>query len=953
MENTHYPALDDDVFTSRDVPHQRMPTSRMPINDSSSSRRGRLRPEAPKTLQGVYPPVRRGSPLNPQKGNQVMDSRRRPWPSDVLVPPVDSTSRQRKNTSLGLGDNTRMDAVTRDPSLAQDGELEVGVFSNEYDLSHEDPRILQDVQRALKMKARREARLKRESPATPDNLDSNQSSPASIPRQSPSTRPFPAQAPLSPSSSRATSRKISSSTTSDVDFSPSVGVLEFPTHSHPMPASLDNGMTLDWTSTVSEDAERRWAISIGKRKDKDKLPPLGVILDQQEQMHKEKLSRIRNVASTQTTRKASITLEQLGRRYNLIYESITANNAPLNLAKIARWYGSQDPLIRKSLEKAEPFTWLKHLDRRGSNTSRLPWHLSALIMEEYCHAQSRRDRMHSIPEDSVIPDSSRPYSRRPRSQSYLASPYEGSTRDMSKPAGSSADDRISFEPRADYKKKSTDAGSRNSVESAFSSVRTGSSIFGPLSPVSSRFDDLDSRLPRNDRISGNGHSGNSYSESESSDDDRLKAQSSIIASVPDVTVEPPSFESITTATANHIPLTLTISVGSSQSTNPNPIHGGPPANRSMTSLRDSLQPRRVRMSLPHASRQGRRSKNREESEESLRREYESKSLLLQDSIAHNHRVRQLLNRLSAAVKEYDSIHNSAVQALGIVQSNLPKDLVEAFGHDPSAVTGATRRLRGWRAIEDIHQRVLRQRKTFQAFNLPVSEYDAKHGCLLDEPIDKILRALEDLERCKDAIASQADAVMNLLKSVQAVHAEVKEDYNSTVSHVSVVYPELSYIVALEESYKDQYQQFWELGMDALTLLLDTVTPFWRTYGKTIGEDVRDFLIIPLYRNEFTGEVKRYRIKEIPRRSLRHWVGLVVFFFISIAINVLQVRAAISSSLHFRLHLIPYDGVRWTALPFFWLGILIQWLAVIFEFAIVFMQLGVITWWTGWCVKIST
>jgi len=159
------------------------------------------------------------------------------------------------------------------------------------------------------------------------------------------------------------------------------------------------------------------------------------------------------------------------------------------------------------------------------------------------------------------------------------------------------------------------------------------------------------------------------------------------------------------------------------------------------------------------------------------------------------------------------------------------------------------------------------------------------------------------------------------------------------------------VVALEESYRDQYQQFWELGMDALTLLLDTVTPFWRQYGKSIGEDVRDFLIIPLYRNEFTGEPKRYRIRTFPTRSFRHWLLLVVFFISSIGINILQVRAAISSTMHFRLSSIPYDGIRWTALPFFWMSIIIQWFAVLFEFVIVFMQLGVIIWWIGWTANL--
>lgn len=140
-------------------------------------------------------------------------------------------------------------------------------------------------------------------------------------------------------------------------------------------------------------------------------------------------------------------------------------------------------------------------------------------------------------------------------------------------------------------------------------------------------------------------------------------------------------------------------------------------------------------------------------------------------------------------------------------------------------------------------------------------------------------------------------------------------------------------------------------MDALTLLLDTVTPFWRTYGKTIGEDVRDFLIIPLYRNEFTGQAKRYRIKQMPRRSLHHWIALIIFFLASITVNILQYRAAVTSVFNARLPMIPYDGLRWTALPFFWIGILIQWLAVLIEFAIVILELGVIAWWTGWLVNL--
>jgi hypothetical protein len=160
-------------------------------------------------------------------------------------------------------------------------------------------------------------------------------------------------------------------------------------------------------------------------------------------------------------------------------------------------------------------------------------------------------------------------------------------------------------------------------------------------------------------------------------------------------------------------------------------------------------------------------------------------------------------------------------------------------------------------------------------------------------------------------------------------------------------------VALEESYKDQYQQIWEFGMDTLTFLLDTVTPFWRTYGTTIGQDMQDFLIVPLYRNEFTGEPKRYPIKGVPARSFRHWLGLLLFSFLSVFVNILQARAAVSSAVNYKLPMIPYDSIRWTALPFFWISIFIQWWAVLVEFFVVLMQVGILVWWIGWSVGIFT
>lgn len=142
-------------------------------------------------------------------------------------------------------------------------------------------------------------------------------------------------------------------------------------------------------------------------------------------------------------------------------------------------------------------------------------------------------------------------------------------------------------------------------------------------------------------------------------------------------------------------------------------------------------------------------------------------------------------------------------------------------------------------------------------------------------------------------------------------------------------------------------------MDTLTFILDTVTPFWRHYGKTIGEDVQDFLIIPLYRNEFTGEPKRYPIIRLPKRSFRHWLGLTVFFIGAIGVTVLQGRAVLTFISYYRLPWAALDGFRWLVMPFFCMAVVGQICAILIEFGIVLAQVGILAWWVGWLFGIFT
>lgn len=140
--------------------------------------------------------------------------------------------------------------------------------------------------------------------------------------------------------------------------------------------------------------------------------------------------------------------------------------------------------------------------------------------------------------------------------------------------------------------------------------------------------------------------------------------------------------------------------------------------------------------------------------------------------------------------KYESLQASQDPPPGVNQRRIPKNVLETFSHDPSAVTRATSKFRGWRAVEDIHSRVLRQRDTLRDFLQSDLPDPANEGCILDQRIEKLFEELSDLQLRKEEISQFAETVETLLKHVQETHVEVKEKYNYTVSHVSTIYPEV-------------------------------------------------------------------------------------------------------------------------------------------------------------------
>lgn len=129
MERTGLDSDDDLFFQKREASTSNINTPSSPVArqhfpsplEGSIARQSRQYPEYPQKSYGLGfpPPVRRGSPLNPQK-----NSHRRSVQSNVSLldsPPL----RHRRVPSPGVVD-------MGSPNLEQD--VDVGVFSNEYDL---------------------------------------------------------------------------------------------------------------------------------------------------------------------------------------------------------------------------------------------------------------------------------------------------------------------------------------------------------------------------------------------------------------------------------------------------------------------------------------------------------------------------------------------------------------------------------------------------------------------------------------------------------------------------------------------------------------------------------------------------------------------------------------------------------------------------------------------------
>jgi hypothetical protein len=190
----------------------------------------------------------------------------------------------------------------------------------------------------------------------------------------------------------------------------------------------------------------------------------------------------------------------------------------VNLLTVARWYNSQEAIVRSFLDQNEPLTWLKHLHRHhSSEQSRLPWLLTAGIIEEYSKAHSRPEAlMATIPEDATLTEDMTLLERSPsmHSQKRVRSrPVSLLSLEATRSRTRSNDPyEISFEPSIDSKRHSARSTNIYSMDYRADSPRSSlSSINIPRlhshdpSPVHSPTSSLAHLRDLAKRFRGRGH----------------------------------------------------------------------------------------------------------------------------------------------------------------------------------------------------------------------------------------------------------------------------------------------------------------------------------------------------------------------------------------------------------------------------------------------------------------
>lgn len=172
--------------------------------------------------------------------------------------------------------------------------------------------------------------------------------------------------------------------------------------------------------------------------------------------------------------------------------------------------------------------------------------------------------------------------------------------------------------------------------------------------------------------------------------------------------------------------------------------------------------------------------------------------MLESLAIRNSRMKQLLQIASKIAVDFDETQSLMSKRYKLGRNRIPEEVLEAFSHDPSAITGHTRNVKGWRAVEDIHERRLRQIEVFTAFadSIPslAGALTIPENGIYEEPLEKLHILLEGLQNQRETVLTHVIQTHDLLRKVKGLRDKLKPEFEETSRHTAANYPEVNKIL---------------------------------------------------------------------------------------------------------------------------------------------------------------
>ncbi|OCB87908.1 hypothetical protein A7U60_g5045 [Sanghuangporus baumii] len=927
--------------------------------------------------------------------------------SQHLADSTRSRTSGRRTVSHSLHSSDRSN--TRGASSIGSSPLFGGVLlpSEEINANQEnDPNILADLHKALQYKSHVEQHLKEAKSFTefPSSLPS-MSGPNASPNLFTSKGVLPLSEPNTPIKAEF------------IDFSPSTGKssLHPVPKSSDDGATLDwSGSAADddkhekkWTMPLPRRSS----------KDKNPPLSRKALVEKQDVKYSEKISRIKANLNEHTMRKAEITRDQLQRRYAAFDAAHMSSGSNLNLADVARWYNRQGKTIKSQIAESESMPWLRHLTSKRDprqQECRSPWNLSAMIVDHY--VKSHSDTEFFLSPISAGNENSDVTSSSPARCRQVSKPTSLGSIDAA--LARKSDEMISFEPMTHPRGDSLETESRVSVDTQLKRWRQSllNRADHDMSSDSSISRKRNGSLEQRNTHAGRNSSASALSPLHNLGVTKLPhrtlaksddGQSSAADSVPEGLNEDQESESkvkkISSREKRRSRFPLSLDLGSAQRSQGDSNHS--PAPISIADLRtDASQPNKSRnlpvrkerpvvgsvdtfddamssnnhlgspivlspvqkthekraqkLSLPPAFQtrrpRGRSDTRTEAQRHALQVEYNRKQELLDALLARNQRMKSLLQLAARSMADYDETQSAISDKLGLGYSRLPPEVLETLKHDPSAIAGHLRNLKGWRAVEDIHNRRERQRQILQTFvaSLPdtVAPLSLPKDGIYENAIANLRGLVERLHSQRNTVLSHVRQTQELLSKVKKMRDELKPEFDETSRHTSVNYPELVRLESLLDELVNGTNHLWRFAEASLSFLLASVAPVMKTFGRPVWDELHDFLVIPLYRNGFSGEEHWYPVS-FPRRSFTQWLRLLLVAACAPALLYHGCRAFLALLTHGYVLRIP------SFIPTF--AVYIVFSSIMFAFGsvlsglfiAVLCEMFIVFWWTLWLLHI--